>query len=243
MSFLDLLQPPDPQPAFLYPELANIEQLGVANQVNAVLSNDEILVFQYWPETISDEYITKWNPKDIPGGSHPLYQWTGGGGRTISFDVVFTAEIDEGLAGRLGGAGRSLAAAAPAALLPSSRYTVNVAAAVAKIRSFQMGDYNGGTTLSVSKPPPRLHLVLPGSQIGGDGDSEIFCILLSAPVTYESFFPSGAPRIVTLSLSFAEIVQRGSGQEARIRFIGAGGFAKLGKGYKYRGGLERSTGV
>ena len=49
--------------------------------------------FQYWPETLQDTRQSEWNPRNIPGGSHPIYQWTHGGERTLTFTSVFATSI------------------------------------------------------------------------------------------------------------------------------------------------------
>lgn len=54
--------------------------------------------FQYFPETIADTKQVGYQPKEIPGGSLPLYQWSNSGERTISFTAVFTTDVDHLLA-------------------------------------------------------------------------------------------------------------------------------------------------
>jgi hypothetical protein len=65
----------------------------------------------------------------------------------------------------------------------------------------------------IANAPPKLLLVMPNSGIAslayGNLVDSIPCIMTSCNVTYESFFRTGAPRIVTVSLEFAEIVQIG----------------------------------
>lgn len=66
----------------------------------------------------------------------------------------------------------------------------------------------------VAKPPPKLVLYLPNSGIvsgvNGFVVDAIPCIMLSCDITYESMFRAGHPRIATVSLQFAEVVQVGS---------------------------------
>ena len=50
--------------------------------------------FQYYPESIADTKQVSYQPKEVPGGSLPLYQWTGSGERTIAFTAVFTTDVD-----------------------------------------------------------------------------------------------------------------------------------------------------
>ena len=47
---------------------------------------------QYFPESISDSRSANYEAKDIPGSSHPIYQWVSSGERTLSFTAVFTQE-------------------------------------------------------------------------------------------------------------------------------------------------------
>jgi hypothetical protein len=55
--------------------------------------------FQYFPDSITDSKAVNWEPKEIPGGSLPLYSYTGSGERTLSFTAYFTTDIDH-LAGQ-----------------------------------------------------------------------------------------------------------------------------------------------
>lgn len=50
--------------------------------------------FQYYPDSISDTKAVTYEPKEVPGGSLPMYQWTSSGERTISFTAVFTTDVD-----------------------------------------------------------------------------------------------------------------------------------------------------
>ena len=52
------------------------------------------IAFQYWPETITDSRAVEWNPRAIPGGSHPIYQWTHSGERRLAFTAVFTTDFE-----------------------------------------------------------------------------------------------------------------------------------------------------
>lgn len=50
--------------------------------------------FQYFPESLSDTKAITYEPKEIPGGSLPLYQYSSSGERTISFTAYFTTDVD-----------------------------------------------------------------------------------------------------------------------------------------------------
>lgn len=200
-------------------------------------ASDDIFVFQYWPESLTDTENPRYAEKEVPGASHPLYQWTGGGAREISFKADFTAEVDSD------SASSSTSTPAGRDTLPSSRYTVDIKGAVAKLKTFTRGEYSQNSLNQATKPPPRLWLVLENSGLGGNTDA-ILTILKSAPVTYEAWFPSGKPRIVSVQLTFAEVIQRyaGDGEASQIAYIGRSSFEKSAKNYKYRGTVDRVNG-
>jgi len=232
-----LISTSDPRSAYLFPEL--VDPRGVAD-------SDELFVFQYWPATVEDSYTPEYATKTIPGGSHPLYQWTGGSARDITFTANFTAEIDNGAnrggeqgANSRGGVGSD----ATLGLVPGSRYTVDIRAGLNRIRSYMLGSYGGagGGLNSTASPPKKLYLVLEGARLGGDRD-EILCLLRSAPITYEAFFPNGLPRIVQVSMTFSQVVQHSEGEDSRIQFIGRETFEQDARFYKYRGTVDRTVG-
>lgn len=196
------------------------------------------LAFQYFPETISDSYSTEWVQKNIIGGSHPIYQWIHGNARTISFEAVFTADIDEysiGSNGPLGALSNAISDIGAVASSVSKNplgtaisvakkavgggtESVDVAGALAWLKSKLYPDYQGG----VASPPPKMVLLLPNSgivsQVGVDVTSagedvsvdSVPVIMLSCNVTYEAFFRSGSPRVATVALEFAETIQTGT---------------------------------
>jgi hypothetical protein len=228
--------------------------------------------FQYFPETITDSRSVNWIEKNVVGGSHPIYQWTYGSARTISFEVVFTNEIappiptNGGLLSVASSLESAGAAASSIAKNPlgtaismakgagANPYSVNIPAALAWLRAKTYPLYGppqsvnttgassipqnigtAGATAGLSSAqsgmgpavgnsaknagsiianaPPKLLLVMPNSGIAslayGKIVDSVSCIMTSCNVTYEAFFRTGHPRIVTVSLEFAEIVQTG----------------------------------
>lgn len=196
-----LAKPPRQAVVYLYP--AHVQRLG-----RGVNPRDTTFVFQYWPESLSDSHPVNITAKEIPGGSHPLYQWTGSGERAISFDAVFTSEVDDAQRASHGN-------------IPSARFTVDIKAAIAKIESWKLGSYRLGGSNGRVIPPPTLILVVPGSNLGRSRD-EVPVVLKDVSWSYESWFPDGTPRVVQASFQFGETVQTASsaGSGSKIKFIG-----------------------
>lgn len=53
------------------------------------------LRFQYFPDSIADTKAVNYQPKEVPGGTLPIYQWTNSGERTISFTAYFATDVDQ----------------------------------------------------------------------------------------------------------------------------------------------------
>jgi len=187
---------------------------------------DTARAFQYYPETIDDSRGVEYITKNAIGGSHPLYQWLHGNARVISFSATFTSDeqppeditfsavaqndrtnrtatIDRFRDNRTSTLNTIKAGT-------GNRFNVDVAAAVAWLRSKTYPTYKN----RLAKPPPQLILYLPNSGVTsgvfGSFLDSVSCLMLQCDVTYESFFRGGQPRIVTVSLSFAESIQIGS---------------------------------
>lgn len=238
MANQDELQLQAPQRCYLFPTNPKPGRNGTPTP-----SSQSSLFFQYWPQSLQDDYQVNYAEHQIPGGSHPIYQWVGGQGRTISFEAIFTAELNTL---RTSGGGslvgpRATAAAIASSLGPSAPFTVDVAGALAKIRAWMMPSYDAGGRLGNTSPPEILTLVFPNTRLGGDSNL-IQVILRSAPITIESWYPNGEPRVATVQLTFSEIVQSpGSGDQSavRVKFIGRDRFAEQGSKYRLRGVADR----
>jgi hypothetical protein len=221
----DLIGPSTPATCYLYPE----PDPGT----KPAPGSSDIFSFQYWPQSLQVTYTPSYATQEIPGASHPLYQWTGGQGRTISFEALFTSEI----------APESLGAAAAEGgiLTPSRPYTVDVAAAVARIQSYMLPAYKGAGMNGTITAPERLVLVFPKTGLSGGLRAQgfsaaptldyVYVLLTGAPVTYESWFPDGSPRIASVALTFTEVIQRKGGALTSIRYVGREPFADLGNKY------------
>lgn len=189
----------------------------------------ELRYFQYWPEEITDNKQTNWETKNIPGLSHPLYQWVSGGAREISFVATFTRDrvltdeeknalqISNGTPIAFGAAFTALSIGS----LNDPR-NIDVPSAVSWLRAFLYPDYStDGSGLKSSsgqraKPPRKLILGLPGTRISHFNQAtsvhvdEIVCIMTQCDVNYTSFFHDGSPRIAKVALQFVETIQYNS---------------------------------
>jgi len=207
----------------------------------------EVLHFQYWPQSLQDDYQVEYAEHAIPGGSHPLYQWVSGRGRTITFQAVFTSEVNTS---RLAGtqpfavAGTTTLANVSSAITPSAPFTVDVAAALSRLRSWMRASYNAGGLLGLTSAPQILTLVIPGTKLNGKTDS-VNVILRSAPITIESWFPDGQIRVATVDLTFSEIIQHANttseGAGSSVKFTGREGFASAAANYQFRGLADSSS--
>ncbi len=244
MGLLDYVAAPRQRVAYLFPEVPGSgvlskPQLRSGDGARPTASLNDVFVFQFWPNQVTDNYTPNWATKQIPGASHPLYQWVSGNGRDISFTANFVSEVREdsftvqGASANSSFTARIQAASAGsavraqetlgAAFLPSSRYTVNVAGAIAALQQYLYPTYSDhDANKGITRPPKKLVLVLPGTKLGRqEGNDGILCILKAANVTMESWFPTGELRAASVALSFAEIIQYTSGEGTNIRYIGA----------------------
>jgi hypothetical protein len=254
MALLDFVAAPRQRVAYLFPEMSELlggEQIsGQGADLRPAGMVSDLFVFQFWPSQVTDNYTPNYATKQIPGASHPLYQWVSGAGRDISFTANFVSEVREdsltiqgatsntSFSSRIAASGAGAitrgALALGAAFLPSSRYTVNVAGALASLQQYLYPSYNTQlASKGTTKPPKKLILVLPGTKLGRAEDADgVLCILKSANVTMESWFPSGELRAASVALQFAEIVQYTSSSVSNIRYIGSEAYTALANTYK-----------
>jgi hypothetical protein len=171
------------------------------------------LVFQYYPDSIQDTKQVNWSPREIPGGSLPIYQWISSGERTISFTAYFTSDVNltdedaEGLASRL-------------KQLGVSRRNIDIRTPLTRLRSFMLPKYGEKTQqgIPIATAPSKLLLGLQGTGIGATGgvgeepvsdagSGQIICVMTQCDISYEAQFPNGVPRIASVSLNFAQVAQ------------------------------------
>jgi len=213
-------------PCFMHPEAPGFS------------APSDIFVFQFWPQTVTIDYTPNYAEKQIPGASHPLYQWISGGGRSITFQAQFVSEVDVNFADLLRLTDAGAAAAVEAArFTPSEKYIVDVGAALARLQSYMMPTYlQSGANKGRAVAPPRMKLYFPGMSLGGGsankGIDEVLTILRSAPITIQSCHPDGSPKLAEVSLQFAEVIQSSRGTGSAIRYVDRKDFEKRGKRYR-----------
>lgn len=177
--------------------------------------------FQYYPKTISDQKATNYQTKVIPGLSHPLYQWTSGGPRTISFQAIFTRDRTYSDSEKASiTKNKTFTADAQPSLslgkeLKDEARSVDIPSAIAYFRSYLDPEYSLGnqqlTTPPRPYPPRKLILGLPGLRINWGvpelNQDEVYCIMTQCDVNYDGFFADGSPRFARVDFAFAEIIQ------------------------------------
>ena len=192
--------------------------------------SDGSFKFQYYPETISDTKQVNYQRRDMPGGSLPIYQWINSGERAISFTAVFATDVNIAEAPGADN-GKVLSPTAENTqkrleYVGQKERNVDIRGAILRLRNMVLPVYTGGDSIK-TQAPRKLLLYLENTGIGlmgglggdtlADGKAEttkrpsntVLCIMTQCDITWESFFPNGLPRIVTVQLTFAEIAQRG----------------------------------
>lgn len=206
------------------------------------------IAFQYWPETIQDSRASEWSPKKVAGGSHPIYQWSSGGERRLSFTAMFTtdtapeesllAEVSVGNTGARGAITQALGGSQdpyevqgnnPLSGIEKGTRDIDLRAVVSWLRWYTYPYYADDNDWKAYEPPKSL-LVMPNMGLGYAGQDHVTTVMTQCDVTYEACFESGFPRLVEIALEFAEVVQGGSrvqfhnrrqmGQSGYVRNIG-----------------------
>jgi hypothetical protein len=190
--------------AFLTQEPLN--RLGEKRK-NAILwrlspagAEEEGLRFQYDPESYNDSKSVEYTPRSVPGSSLPIYQWVNSGERLISFNTLFTADVD------------TTNEEIRAGIEKDNLFARNahIGSAIGFLRSCMMPTYQSDGVLA----PPVLSLHIPGLPIGIWGgissgmqqEDSIYCQMSQCELEIRArFLQSGAPRIVSVSLVFQQV--------------------------------------
>jgi len=167
---------------------------------------------------LQDSKGSEWNPRPIPGGSHPIYQWANGGERSLSFTAVFTTDTAPEESALEDGGSDTRDPYSSQSLNPLSGIVlgvrdVDIRSAISWLRWFEYPTYGADGNQQVY-PPAKALLVMPNTGLSHDGEDHITVAMTTCDVTYEEWFPTGYPRIVEVALEFRELVQSGD----RVQF-------------------------
>lgn len=165
--------------------------------------------FQFWPESVTEEPEIGWQFKDIPGASHALAQWTQNGGRTFSFEVVFSrfmlpveqlSTVEKLL---------SLGLNTPGATMPKDNQPMNVSVkqCMQYLRMYYLPDYVQSGDVTVASPPPIAVLYAPNMGWNEDGRDVIWGVMTQCSMNHMLSFACGEPRLATASLAFRQVIQ------------------------------------
>lgn len=186
--------------------------------------------FQFWPESMTDSRAVEWNPRNIPGGSHPIYQWTSSGERKLAFTAVFARDTEQvvdpvsaaktrtGILGEIPIVGALDSLLSKVGLGPPAGDPFRdppLDAVVNWLRWFTYPRYSKDDLRAIA--PAKCFLATEGHFIGHDGSSHIICLMTGCEVTYEAWFPNGSLRIIEVALEFAETVQTANGVKFHSR--------------------------
>ncbi len=147
---------------------------------------------QYWPEEISDSHSPNYANKNIPGGNIPLYQWSSGGERKITFNAKFSRDTNSEITDK-----------------NQDKHNIDVNSAVKWFRSLMQPKYTQG--VQFAEPPPLLWLVFPSNSIGKGDEDHLLTIMTQCDITRKKWFPDGTLRVAEVSLAFTEVVQAPTG--------------------------------
>ena len=155
------------------------------------------IVLPFFPESASDSKSVNWNNIELPGGSHPIYQFVSGGERTVSFTIKLIRETK------------------PLAALKDDKrspYNIDINKAVRFLRSclypqFSNADSSGSTVVTA---PPLCKIRVGGNDFGHDKGGMMTCIMTTCDVEVTKWWDDAqtTPRVAEVSVAFAEVINK-----------------------------------
>lgn len=178
-------------------KIGHMSMIGLNPVTRRVVISE--LVLQYWPEQIQDDIEIVYVPKDIPGASHSLMQYSHNGGRTftLSFPVVRQMEYAENLEGGFLKANPTNEANRPR--------NVDVKNYLRKLRLFTTPIIEQGEVIG----PPVIVLYAPNLGWNESGSDTIFGVVTAMPITYVKLFKDGKPKVANVEMTIKQVVQIG----------------------------------
>lgn len=161
------------------------------------------VLFQFFPEQITDQRSNSVEHITPPGFSLPVPTLAGASERIIGMRLTFARErwVGRGVKDSF----------------RWDKYNFDVAACVQAVRSYA---YPIGATafgLNGGISPQPFMLTLPGTLIGITSDT-IGAILTSYNVTYVAFFPDGQPRLAHVDMTMSEVLMNVSQNVTGLAF-------------------------
>jgi hypothetical protein len=173
--------------------------LSSTRELNRKFYNSSLLTLklQFFPETLTDDGggVT-WANIDVPFAPVPIYQWTGGGERTVSFTAVLYREVY-----------RENTDLSP---MKESKYNVDINEHIKVLRSMKTGRYDTSSSNQPLQAPPLLLLYFPKTHLRilpKQGADILPCVMTNCSIGYKAWFEDGTPRLASVELTFTEISQ------------------------------------
>jgi len=179
--------------------------IGVQDPTNKAKFTERSM--QWFPETLQETGGAEWEEKKVPGGSHPLYNYSGGQGRSFSFTLVFTSDEDPDLGEVTRGKNEAYGVR-----------NLDLREELGWVRSLCAAMYNSTEGGQRVVPPPVVKLRVDNLGWGVGNGAEVYCLFQSYDITYEKVWSSGYPRLATVSLQCVETIQ----ESGKIQFLGRG---------------------
>lgn len=154
----------------------------------------EFLILPFFPESLSDTKAVNWDSMELPGGSHPLYQFVSGGERTFSFVAKLLRETKpiSGYNNIDGPIDRR------------SPFNIDINKAVRFLRSCMYPRYEKSTVRSA----PICKVKIGGTNFDKKSNGLINCFMTQCDVEVTKWWDDAktTPRVAEVSLAFTEII-------------------------------------
>jgi hypothetical protein len=170
---------------------------------------------QFWPETVSISASVNYADKQVIGGSHPIRQWTGGGGRSMSLSLMVGRDMKR----KVDLPGISFLMDDPQSV-GNAEWNYDVRREIDRFMAFTLPTYTKDDVGAIAKPPPTIRLWAAGMAWSMNPDSrDVFVgTVKSVNVTYKRVFTeTGIARLATIDVQIDESVQQPGGG---VMFVG-----------------------
>ncbi|MBF0554541.1 MAG: hypothetical protein HQK96_08315 [Nitrospirae bacterium] len=150
------------------------------------------LVFPFFPESLSDSKSVNWSNIELPGASHPIYQYVNSGERNITFTAKLLRETRPGLT-----------------TLYTSPFNIDINDAATFLRSclYPKSSNNNSGGATIISAPPICKIKIGGSNFDNKSGL-ITCIMTQCDIEVTKWWDddNATPKVAEVSLAFAEII-------------------------------------